>query len=48
LSRSIETLNPGDVVIFNAETPEQAVAEVAQPVAAFKRGRQTPGSRRSC
>jgi cytosine/creatinine deaminase len=33
--------NPGDVVIFNAETPEQAVAEVAQPVAAFKRGRQT-------
>src|SRR5262245_18654991 len=33
--------NPGDVVIFNAESPEQAVAEVAQPVSAFKRGRQT-------
>ncbi len=33
--------NPADVVIFNARTPEQAVAEVAQPIAAFKRGRQT-------
>jgi len=33
--------NPADVVILNAETPEQAVAEVAQPLAAFKNGRQT-------
>jgi cytosine deaminase len=33
--------NPGDVVIINAETPEQAVAEIAQPLAAFKNGRQT-------
>lgn len=33
--------NPGDVVIFNAETPEQAVAELAQPLAAFKNGKQT-------
>jgi cytosine deaminase len=33
--------NPGDVVVFNAQTPEQAVAEIAQPVAAFKHGRQT-------
>ncbi|MEJ2432363.1 MAG: amidohydrolase family protein [Pseudolabrys sp.] len=33
--------NPADVVIFNAHTPEQAVAEIAQPLAAFKRGRQT-------
>jgi len=33
--------NPADVVIFNAATPEQAVAEIAQPVAAFKRGKQT-------
>jgi len=33
--------NPADVVILNAETPEQAVAEIAQPVAAFKNGRQT-------
>ena len=33
--------NPADVVIINAPTPEQAVAEIAQPVAAFKSGRQT-------
>lgn len=33
--------NPADVVIINARTPEQAVAEIAQPVAAFKNGRQT-------
>jgi cytosine deaminase len=33
--------NPADVVILNASTPEQAVAEIAQPLAAFKRGRQT-------
>ena len=33
--------NPADVVIFNAESAEQAVAEIAQPVAAFKNGRQT-------
>ena len=33
--------NPADVVIFNAQTPEQAVAEIAQPIAAFKNGMQT-------
>jgi cytosine deaminase len=33
--------NPADVVIFDAQTPEQAVAEIAQPLAAFKNGRQT-------
>ncbi len=33
--------NPADVVILNAQTPEQAVAEIAQPVAAFKNGRHT-------
>ena len=33
--------NPADVVIVNARTPEQAVAEIAQPVAAFKHGRRT-------
>jgi cytosine/creatinine deaminase len=33
--------NPADVVIFNAQTAEQAVAEIAQPLAAFKNGRQT-------
>src|SRR4029077_6188577 len=33
--------NPGDVVIFNAESPKQVIAEIAQPLAAFKNGRQT-------
>jgi cytosine deaminase len=33
--------NPADVVLINAQTPEQAIAEIAQPVAAFKNGRQT-------
>jgi cytosine deaminase len=32
---------PGDVVIINARSPEQAIAEISQPLAAFKRGRQT-------
>jgi cytosine deaminase len=32
---------PADVVIVNARTPEQAVAEIAQPLAVFKHGRQT-------
>jgi cytosine deaminase len=30
-----------DIVIFDAQTPEQAIAEVRNPLAAFKRGRQT-------
>jgi cytosine/creatinine deaminase len=33
--------NPGDVVIINAQTPEQAIAEISQPLAAFKYGKQT-------
>jgi cytosine deaminase len=33
--------NPADVVIINAQSPEQAIAEIAQPVAVFKNGRQT-------
>jgi cytosine deaminase len=33
--------NPADVVILNAQTPEQAIAEISRPVAAFKNGRQT-------
>ncbi len=33
--------HPADVVILNARTPEQAVAEIAQPVAAFKHGKRT-------
>ncbi len=32
---------PADVVIIDAETPEQAIAEIAQPLAVFKHGRQT-------
>ena len=33
--------NPADVVVIDAQTPEQAVAEIAQPVAVFKNGRRT-------
>src|SRR3954469_25853745 len=33
--------NPADVVIIDAQTPQQAVAEIARPVAVFKNGRQT-------
>jgi cytosine/creatinine deaminase len=33
--------NPADIVVFNAHSPEQAIAEIAQPVAAFKGGWQT-------
>jgi len=32
---------PADIVVIAAQSPEQAIAEIAQPVAAFKRGRQT-------
>jgi cytosine deaminase len=32
---------PADVAIFEARTPEQAIAEIARPVAVFKRGEQT-------
>jgi cytosine deaminase len=32
---------PADIVVINASSPEQAIAEIAQPVAAFKGGRQT-------
>ena len=32
---------PADVVILDAQSPEQAIAEIARPVAAFKRGKQT-------
>ena len=33
--------NPADIVVIDAETPEQAVAEVRQPLAVYKRGRRT-------
>lgn len=33
--------NPADIVVFEAETPEQAVAELRPPLAVWKRGRRT-------
>ncbi|MEA2739137.1 MAG: cytosine/creatinine deaminase [Acetobacteraceae bacterium] len=33
--------NPADIVVFDATTPEQAVAEVRGPLVAFKRGELT-------
>jgi cytosine deaminase len=33
--------NPADVVIVGAQAPEQAIAEISQPLAVFKRGRRT-------
>ncbi|MBV9116235.1 MAG: amidohydrolase family protein [Acetobacteraceae bacterium] len=33
--------NPADLVVIDAETPEQAVREVSPPVAVYKRGRRT-------
>src|SRR5215469_3753713 len=37
----IKVGNPADIVVLDATTPEQAVAEVTQPLAVFKRGRRT-------
>ena len=37
----IEVGNPADVVVIDAESPNQAVAEIRQPLAVFKRGRRT-------
>jgi cytosine deaminase len=33
--------NPADIVVIDADSPEQAIAEVRQPLTVFKRGRQT-------
>jgi cytosine deaminase len=33
--------NPADIVVFDAFTPEQAVAENAQPLVVYKRGVRT-------
>jgi cytosine deaminase len=33
--------NPADVVILAACSPEQAIAEISQPTAVFRRGRRT-------
>ncbi len=37
----IEVGNPADIVVFDATTPEQAVAEVRAPLVAFRRGVRT-------
>ena len=33
--------NPADIVVIDATSPEQAIAEIRQPLAVFKRGRRT-------
>ena len=33
--------NPADVVVIDAQSPRQAIADLRQPLAAFKRGRRT-------
>jgi cytosine/creatinine deaminase len=33
--------NPADIVVIDAETPEQTIAEIRQPLAVWKRGRRT-------
>jgi cytosine/creatinine deaminase len=33
--------NPADVVVINAQAPEQVIAEITQPLAVFKHGKQT-------
>jgi cytosine/creatinine deaminase len=33
--------NPADLVVIDAETPAQAIAEIRAPIAVFKRGRRT-------
>ena len=33
--------NPADVALFDADSPEHAVAEIARPIAVFKNGVQT-------
>jgi cytosine deaminase len=33
--------HPADVVVIDAQSPEQTIAEIAQPLASFKNGRQT-------
>jgi cytosine deaminase len=33
--------HPADVVIIDAQSPEQVIAEISQPIAVFKKGKQT-------
>jgi cytosine deaminase len=37
----IKVGNPADIVVLDAMTPEQAVAEICHPLAVFKRGKRT-------
>jgi cytosine/creatinine deaminase len=37
----LEVGNPADIVIIDATTPEQAIAEIRPPLAVWKRGRRT-------
>jgi cytosine deaminase len=37
----VEVGNPADIVVLDATTPEQAVAEIREPLVVFKRGRRT-------
>ena len=37
----IKVGNPADLVVIESSSPEQAVAEICQPLAVFKRGRRT-------
>ena len=37
----IDIGHPADIVVIDAASPEQAVAEICQPLAVFKRGRRT-------
>ena len=37
----IKVGNPADIVVLDATTPEQAVAEICHPLAVFKRGERT-------
>ena len=33
--------NPADIVVIDAASPEQAIAEIRPPLAVYKRGRRT-------
>jgi len=33
--------NPADIALIDATTPEEAIAEISQPLAVYKRGRRT-------
>ena len=38
--------NPADIAVIDAVTPEQAIAEIRQPLAVYRRGRRTVVRRR--